>query len=132
MAEWRLIAFSPQFDKAGWLSEEPPRTFGSSAELVEAAEQGNAVAQSELGWNYFTGDGFPKDADVALSWFRRAAEHGEPSAQNRIGVCFERGLGVARDMAKAAEWYEKAAERGYAQAQDNLGLCYGNGTINRQ
>src|SRR6476469_1692865 len=50
------------------------------------AEQGNAVAQSNLGAAYATGQGVSQDFSEAVKWFRLAAGQGEDRAQCRLGV----------------------------------------------
>ena len=45
-----------------------------------AAEQGNAVAQNNIGLNYVRGKGVVKDYSEAKKWFQLAAEQGEPNA----------------------------------------------------
>jgi len=48
----------------------------------EAAGQGNAEAQFDLGFAYLRGEGLPKDRDQAVEWFRRAAKQGHADAQH--------------------------------------------------
>jgi len=73
------------------------------------------------------GDGVAKDAEQAVSWYRRAAEAGHADAQFNLGVCYVNGDGVAKDAEQAVSWYRRAAEAGHASAQFNLGICYFNG-----
>ncbi len=40
----------------------------------EAAEQGKAEAQFDLGWMYQKGEDVPQDNATAVKWYRRAAE----------------------------------------------------------
>jgi len=91
------------------------------------AEQGNAKAQTNLGFMYKEGRGVPQDYAEAVKWIRKAVEQGYAKAQNNLGFTYERGLGVTQDDAEAVKWYRKAAEQGYTQAQYNLGVMYANG-----
>ena len=50
-----------------------------------AAEQGNAMAQFNLGMMYVSGQGVPQDYKTAVKWFRLAAEQGNALAQNQSG-----------------------------------------------
>ena len=104
---------------------------GDYAEAVRifrpAAEQGNAQAQTILGYMYETGEGVPQDYAEAVRWYRLAAEQGYARAQHNLGVMYENGEGVAQDYAEAVRWYRLAAEQGYANAQINLGGMYYNG-----
>ena len=44
------------------------------------AEQGYALAQSNLGFMYANGDGVPEDDVTAYAWLNIAAAQGQPSA----------------------------------------------------
>jgi len=48
------------------------------------------------------GDGVAKDAEQAVSWYRRAAEAGHADAQFNLGVCYSNGDGVAKDAEQAS------------------------------
>jgi len=88
--------------------------------LTEAANQGYAPAEYELGRIYLYGRGIPVDYAQALVWERKAAEQGDPRAQRDLAFMYERGFGVAADPAQAAEWNRKAAMQGNAEAQLHL------------
>jgi len=88
------------------------------------AEQGQALAQYNLGQMYRDGHGVPKDDQQAVAWYRKAAEQGVADAQYNLGVMYANGRGVAKDEQLAVAWYRKAAEQGQAQAQFNLGGMY--------
>ena len=85
-----------------------------------AAEQGNAMAQNNLGVMYAEGKGVPQDDKAAVQWYRRAAEQGDADAQNNLGMMYHKGEGVLQDYKTAAQWYRRAAEQGHAAAQSNL------------
>jgi TPR repeat protein len=97
--------------------------------LTEAANQGYAPAEYELGRIYLYGRGIPIDYAQALLWERKAAEQGDPRAQRDLAFMYERGFGVSADPAQAAEWNRKAAMQGNADAQVHLakGLDEGAG-----
>ena len=46
------------------------------AELRALAEQGDALAQFNLGRMYATGEGVPQDDAAAVRWYRLAADQG--------------------------------------------------------
>ncbi len=52
-----------------------------------AAEQGDAKAQSNLGFMYDNGQGVPQDYAEAAKWFRLAAEQGDADAQFTSASC---------------------------------------------
>ena len=93
----------------------------------EYAEQGNDLAQYQLGTMYYEGKGVAQDYRQAAKWWKKAAEQGEPFSQFYLGYMYEQGQGVAQDYRQAAKWYQKAAEQGDAQAQGFLGVLYYNG-----
>jgi TPR repeat protein len=49
-----------------------------------AAEQGDADAQSMLGFCYNSGKGVAQDHEEAVKWWRLAAEQGHPGAQQSL------------------------------------------------
>jgi TPR repeat protein len=93
----------------------------------KAAEQGSALAQTNLGDIYFKGQGAPQDYQQALSWYRKAADQGMAAAQYNLGYMYRKGLGVPQDYQQALSWYRKAADQGWAQAQTEFGFMYTTG-----
>jgi TPR repeat protein len=92
------------------------------------AEKGNAKAQFDLGFRYYSGIDGETNAVEAVNWWRKAAEQGLAEAQSYLGHCYENGEGVKKDVAEAAKWYRKAAEQNDALSQLSLGGCYYGGT----
>ncbi|HEY9548828.1 MAG TPA: tetratricopeptide repeat protein, partial [Kiloniellaceae bacterium] len=85
-----------------------------------AAEQGEARAQSNLGFYYMKGEGVERDPAEAARWWRAAADQGLPQAQFNLGMLYEQGEGVGTDLQEAARWYERAAAQGDRNAADRL------------
>ncbi len=77
----------------------------------KAAEQGNAIAQGNLGFVYSEGLGVTQDYAEAARWYRKAAEQGYAKAQGNLGVMYERGQGVPQDYVQAHMWFNLAASR---------------------
>jgi TPR repeat protein len=77
-----------------------------------AAEQGDAVAQSNLGLKYAQGEGVSEDYAEAIKWWRLSAEQGNTLAQNGLGVLYETGEGVRQDNIKAHMWFNIASSIG--------------------
>ena len=104
---------------------------GNYAEALKwyrkAAEQGHALAQSNLGYMYEKGEGVTQDYTEAVKWSRKAAKQGNANAQVTLGWMHAYGKGVTQDYAEAMKWYRKSAEQGNAKAHNNLGLMYDNG-----
>ena len=59
----------------------------------QAAEQGHASAQFNLGLMYATGEGVPEDDAEAVRWYRMAAEQGHAGAQFNLGLMYATGGG---------------------------------------
>ena len=68
------------------------------------AEQGNAAAQTNLGFMYDNGQGVPQDYAEAVKWYRKAAEQGRADAQFNLGIMSARGQGVPQDYTEAVKW----------------------------
>ena len=96
-------------------------------QVIQAAEQGDASAQYNLGGMYYDGKGVPQDYKQAITWFRKAAEQGHAYAQFSLGSMYHEGNGVPQDYKQAITWFRKAAEQGDASAQYNLGHMYHGG-----
>ena len=94
----------------------------------KAADQGNAFAQSCVGWCLVSGEAVAKNEAEAAVWYRKAADQGHVRAMCNLALCLENGLGVSKNEAEAAAWYRKAADQGCADAQCHLGACLENGS----
>ena len=81
-----------------------------------SAEQGNAIAQSNLGLMYANVEGVPKDDMEAAKWYRLAAEQGDAMAQAAIGYMYNNGKGVPEDKVLAYMWWNLAAAQGFEKA----------------
>ena len=91
------------------------------------AEKGDRVAQCNLGWFYYKGEGVERDFKEAFKWYQKAAEQGVAKAQSNLGLMYEKGRGVEQDFKEAMKWYRKAAEQGDTKTQFNLGAMYYKG-----
>jgi uncharacterized protein len=58
------------------------------------AGQGDAGAQTSLGFMYYNGDGVVQDYAEAVKWYRLAAEQEYSQAQTNLGVMYDNGDGV--------------------------------------
>ncbi len=55
--------------------------------LKAAAEQGDAIAQFNLGNIYFNGRGVTQSDVEAVKWYKLAADQGDARGQSRLGLC---------------------------------------------
>jgi TPR repeat protein len=91
------------------------------------AEQGDALAQYNLGVLYRKGRGVPQDDVQARQWYEKAAAQGQAKAQYNLGTLFLNGGGVPKDYQQALRWFRMAADQGEAVAQTKIGIMYDDG-----
>lgn len=91
--------------------------------LTRKAEQGDKVAQNDLGSVYLSCNNPRKAAE----WFRKAAEQGYVMGQYNLGLMYRLGRGVPQNYAEAMKWFRMAAEQGDPVAQNDIGHLYSNG-----
>ena len=114
-----------------WLFASAPPVWGDadSVDLLKnRAAQGEAEAQSALGFKYVTGEGVPQDYTEALKWYRLAATQGQAAAQFNVGFLYSQGNGVPQDDVEAYKWFtlaaatytEKQFRDGAVQARDRV------------
>lgn len=94
--------------------------------LEAKAKQGDAIAQTTLGWAYLLGKGLldgrgiPRSSNKMISWTKAAAKQGYPVAQNNLGSIYMDGIGIKLDYPQAQYYFKLAADQGYLSAQRNL------------
>lgn len=89
-----------------------------------SAEQGDPIAQYNIGCSYEKGNEVLQDHAEAVKWFRLAAEQGLANAQYSLGSCYFNAKGVPQDAVEAVKWFRLAAEQGDVNAQGALASCY--------
>ena len=82
------------------------------------AEQGNAIAQNNLGIMYRRGRGVAENYAEAVRWYRLAAEQGNATAQVSLGYMYANGDGVPQNDVRAYMWYSVTAAQD-SHARDN-------------
>eukprot|EP00571_Detonula_confervacea_P012330 CAMPEP_0172300798 /NCGR_PEP_ID=MMETSP1058-20130122/2815_1 /TAXON_ID=83371 /ORGANISM="Detonula confervacea, Strain CCMP 353" /LENGTH=457 /DNA_ID=CAMNT_0013010699 /DNA_START=283 /DNA_END=1656 /DNA_ORIENTATION=- len=84
-------------------------------DLYLNAKGGDALAQLQLGTNYYLGEGgFETDLAESVRWFELAAAQGNARAQFNLGFCFSTGQGMPqRDLQRAAELFRLASEQNH-------------------
>ena len=87
-------------------------------EVRATAEQGDASAQSLLGFMYANGEGVPQDDAEAARWWRLAADQGIAETQFNLGVQYDNGEGVPQDDVTAHMWFNLAASRSTGDVRD--------------
>ena len=101
-------------------------------ELRQAAANGDARAQFEIGAIYTEGRAITLDYAEAGKWYERSAAQGFVPSQYRLGNLYEAGQGVEKDIEVAKLWYQRAAEAGNRMAMHNLAALYAGGLLGEQ
>jgi len=83
--------------------------------LIEAADGGNAQAQTDLALLFLSNNRVKQ----ALTWLEAAAKQEYPAAMRLMGACYIEGQGVGRDDNLGMMWIARAAAGGdrISQAQ---------------
>ena len=95
----------------------------------KAAEQGNAVAQFNMGRMHHTGNGNEEEVDFkkAFKMYEKAVKQGNKHAQHNLGCMYYKGEGVGQDYARAMQLWQSASFQGLAEAQACISTMYMNG-----
>ena len=91
------------------------------------AEQGQTVAQYNLGLLYANGQGVTKDDAKARQWYEKAAVQGHVEAQVNLGILLMYARGGQQDYKMAVYYLRLAANQGNDLAQRRLGQMYERG-----
>ncbi|KAG9305566.1 hypothetical protein G9A89_001627 [Geosiphon pyriformis] len=92
-----------------------------------AAQNGDAIAQNEVGVCYHEGIGVNLSREEAFKWYRVSAEAGNAFGLSNMAYCYEKSIGTQKDSSRAFINFEKAACMGYSVAKNDLGHCYFHG-----
>jgi len=90
------------------------------AGMRRLAEEGDPVAQCNMGWMCEAGKGVPADSDKALLWYRLGATQGYARAQCTLGSKYR----AATNWPAALKLYRASAKKGYATAQLRIAQMY--------
>lgn len=107
----------------------------STDSLREAAEKGDAEAQTELAKIYFRGnEPAPRDIQAGTELLNKAVQKKNPEAQLLWGACLCAGVGQSKDYLSAIDYFRRAASNGcekaylcmYAMYRDGCGVDKNN------
>ena len=82
------------------------------------AEQGNSLAQSNLGNMYYIGIGVPRNYTEAVRWYRLAADQGFADAQRNLALMYRNGLGVLQSDVLTYMWSSIASANGNVKSDE--------------
>jgi TPR repeat protein len=88
----------------------------------QAASQGKANAQFNLGLMYNIGGDTALNFKQAVYWYTKAAEQGFVNAQHNLGFMHAHGRGTPKDNVMAYVWWNIAAAQGDKSAENNRGI----------
>ncbi len=90
---------------------DPARAFGF---YKQAAQHGQAAAETAAGLAYYTGRGVAQDLTAARTWFTLAARQRDADAMFDLGVMLAKGEGGEADPVLAYAWFTLAGRMGVA------------------
>lgn len=95
-------------------------------ERLKKAQAGDAEEQYWVSFYYREGkEGYPKNEQESIKWFKKSAENGYAEAQYELGELYHFGnRGFPEDKNEYLKWCLKAANGGYEPAYFSLGLHY--------
>ncbi len=101
------------------------KDYAGAARVFQAlAEQGDARAQLQIGYQYAHAEGVARNYTEAVRWYRASANQGNLTAQVNLGKLYEDAIGVPEDWPLAVQWYRRAAEGGSAEGQFAMGRAH--------
>ncbi len=128
ISEWRLNFGADHLNNKLSETLQPiPETTDLLVSTLQAAENGDISAISNLGFMYAKGVGIDKNEADGLKWYRKAAELGHLTSQFNLGVMYAKGRGVEQNYVESLKWYKMAAEQGDLTAQATIGMMFAKG-----
>ena len=105
-------------------SEDKQKAF---RHYLNAANLGDAFAQSRVAWEYYDGKVVGEDIQKAKSWFEKSAEQGHNFSNYMLGYLWSSGLLGHVDLPTAVKYHKKATDNNYGASYYQLGLIYEEG-----
>lgn len=105
-------------------SAQPARVLPSLAQLEAQALNDIADDKLELAIAHDLGQLAPRNATLAVEWYRQAAKLGSAEAELRLGMLAETGDGLDQSYTAARAHYERALALGLPEANLRLGILY--------
>jgi TPR repeat protein len=120
-----LTFFIVQAAHAGWPEADAAAARGDDAgvfrEWLQLAQQGNPLAENNVGFAFERGKGVSVDFQKAQDWYAKAASTGLAEAEKNLGLMYAMGHGLKPDVDREIFWLRKAAVQGHPQASFLLG-----------
>ena len=87
-------------------------------QLKESAEQGDPLAQFDLGNFYATGEHVGQDFEQAVPWWERAAQSGVHQAQYNLGISYIKDEDIEVNLVEGYSWLLLAEVLGSEHAKE--------------
>jgi TPR repeat protein len=107
------LAAAPALAKSAPAAATPAKVL---AERLKQAKTADPATQFQLGLDYRTGTGVPRDPAQAYKWIHLAALGNLAEAQFTVGLMDAAGEGTPRKLSDAADWFRKASKQGHLRA----------------
>lgn len=107
-------------------TEEPARKRHFEM-AYQRANNGEAIAMTDLGVFYIHGIGTPVDIQKGLYWSEKAAEKEDPMGIHNLAWLYLNGEFVKQDTRKAVQLLQKASALGLERSSNDLGILALNG-----
>lgn len=88
-----------------------------------AADRGDPVAMDFVGHAFLSGNGIPRNPEIAFGYFQAAAGKSATAAWN-LGQCYYGAQGVEQDVPRALEIWKHAAVLGSGRAASTAAMVY--------
>lgn len=87
--------------------------------IMNAAKNGNAEAQFELGKMYENGLNIEQNSSLSIVWFTKSAKNGNADAQIIMSLAYSFGIGdLEPDLRYAYAWADISARQGRLNARE--------------
>jgi TPR repeat protein len=96
---------------------------GIFPEILKAATNNNAIAQTMLDYMYSDGLGVARDEQEGLKWSLKAAGQNLPLGMFNVAVSYENGIGVERNAVEAVSGIGKQQTSNCPSLKPTLATC---------
>ena len=92
----------------------------------QAARQGMADAQYNLGHFYLQGLGVKQSTNETIKWWQQAAHQNYAPAQHNLGTAYFEGVGVEKNNDLAKQWFLRCEKLGNTACTESLRIVRAN------
>lgn len=121
-----LVADNLQLAKEAYGQKDYQSAYGY---YLQGADDGNDIAQYEVGRMLYYGIGTNKDVSTSKEWLEKSSLQNNANAQVQLGTIYYDGNGLftLSDYKKALELFEKAVTNNHPDAYAMMGKMYRQG-----